>query len=224
MSTLVRMKRLLLAVVIVVLSACANPTSSKTTTTTKPRLTSSLTTGASSTSVAPPPPATTAAVTPPSAVVTTAVAATAPPPTADPEIDAAIRLAVVQVGDIRAACLDQPASCDVSKYARGTYRVNDQKFVDQMVARNARLRLRPEDPSYTVVGSIEVSSDGRAASVTACTWDTDIIFGPGGAIFNDAVVSQESVFRLAIEDESWFVVAIDEVRTIKDQNTCGSRP
>jgi hypothetical protein len=124
----------------------------------------------------------------------------------------------------RTACLDQPETCDLSTYARGSYLINDKRFVDQMIAREARVRANPNDPSYEIVDNVVVAADGLSATARVCSWDTGVIFGPGGSIFNDEKATQESNLTLILDGDQWFVSEIDEIRTVRDQNLCGPRP
>jgi hypothetical protein len=91
-----------------------------------------------------------------------------------------------------------------------------------MVDRQAYGRIPADDPSYTVPISVE-QVDGTTARVVACVWDTGILFGPGGGIFNDEKVSADSTFTLVRENEVWFVSAADATRREIGVNSCPAR-
>lgn len=125
--------------------------------------------------------------------------------------------------ELRRQCLGEPTVCEPSSYSRQGYLERDRLFVQEMIDRKAHLRTAIDDPSYVVVSSLEPGASASAMSVVACVWDTDILAGVGGGVFNDLKVSSQSQFGLVLEGEAWFIASVVELTRTERSNTCPAR-
>jgi hypothetical protein len=169
----------------------------------------------------------TTAVPLPTTTTTAAPATTttnAPPPTTPPEVTAAIKQAVLDYEEVRYACMQEPATCDPTTFARGELVATERSFIDRVVGLRGRSVRRADDPPYWVFGEVTVSPDGQTASVEGCYWATTILAGESGAIINDDNVTYRMTLGLIKDDNTWWLSDKFTNSRVPATNNCGPRP
>jgi hypothetical protein len=204
--------RTLTAATLLALASCgsAKPHAAEPTTTTTTTAVATTTTAAA-----------TATTTTTVVATTTAVALTTT--TAATDQTAAIKQAVLDYETTRLACLSDPPTCDPSTFSRGALLEAAQAFVARVVGLKVRSKLNTSDPSYWVLGDVAIGADGRTAKLQGCRWDTNILEGPGGAVFNDDKASMHTTIDLVLEDGRWWLSGIFNDLPLDPKNDCGPR-
>jgi hypothetical protein len=194
---------------LLVVAACSS-------TTTKPVPTTPPTTTVELPTTTSPPPATTTTAAP----TTTTIE---PPPTTVPDAIAAIKQAVLDYEDVRYACMQDPATCDASSFARGELLSAEQSFIGRVVGLRGHSTRPGDDAPYWVFGEASISPDGLNASIDGCFWETTVLAGEGGTIINGDKVTYRMTIGLVREADKWWLATKFINRRIPAVNDCGPR-
>jgi hypothetical protein len=124
------------------------------------------------------------------------------------------------------ACLRDPDACDPAPLtaSQGQGRQKLTEAVQEL--RNSDLHVGPEDAGYMVIESVTVDPVAQKATVTACWWDTGVLYGPPARpgdpeiVVNNLQVTNRFETTLFLEGGQWRVGEENRISRVEGVNQC----
>jgi hypothetical protein len=180
-----------------------------------------------------PEPTTTATAASTTTVAPTTIVAAAATTVAQVPLATLIQRAIQKNGvDDFVTCVSDPSACDPARFTttQGTYRQTLIATAKQYANKGERGKTNTADPSYVVVRSAGLDTDGTLATAKVCMWDTLIVYRPGGTtdgpdtIVDSDKASAEMSYIMVLENGVWLVANAQTISEDLKGNTCPARP